>query len=327
MAAFDLRSLEIFLAVCEAGGMGRAATALGVTQAAVSQQIARLESRCGAPLFERHRDGLRITSAGARLRYHAQRILSDVGEAEAAMRTLERPEIAHLTICIMETLGDLLAPALVSRCKSHAGHIEVATGTGLRHADGLLRNHYDLIVTSDLPDAPEGLEIHELMVEPCVAVVPAGFLGRGPVDLQALAYALPLVRYGTQRRLGKMIDRYLTRLALDIPQTLDFDRASLVLEMVARGQGLGDHHAVLAAARARAARRRRDAAAASADLLAPHRARRKERTHRRPSGRARGAVPGPHRDRGRREALAGRRRDRRGRRRLTLIEAPRSALQ
>jgi len=225
------------LAVCEAGGMGRAATALGVTQAAVSQQIARLESRCGAPLFERHRDGLRITSAGARLRYHAQRILSDVGEAEAAMRTLERPEIAHLTICIMETLGDLLAPALVSRCKSHAGHIEVATGTGLRHADGLLRNHYDLIVTSDLPDAPEGLEIHELMVEPCVAVVPAGFLGRGPVDLQALAYALPLVRYGTQRRLGKMIDRYLTRLALDIPQTLDFDRASLVLEMVARGQG------------------------------------------------------------------------------------------
>jgi DNA-binding transcriptional LysR family regulator len=237
MAAFDLRSLEIFVAVCAAGGMGRAATAPGVTQAAVSQQIARLEARCGTPLFERHHGGLRITSAGARLRYHAQRILADVGEAEAAMRALERPEIAHLTICIMETLGDLLAPALVSRCKSHVGHIEVATGTGLRHADGLLRNHYDLIVTSDLPDAPEGLEIHELMVEPCVAVIPAGFLGRGPIDLQALAYALPMVRYGTQRRLGKMIDRYLARLDLEIPQTLDFDRASLVLEMVARGQG------------------------------------------------------------------------------------------
>lgn len=237
MAAFDLRSLEIFLAVCDTGGMSRAAAALGVTQAAVSQQIARLEARCGAALFERHRDGLRITAAGARLRYHAQRILADVGEAEAAMRALERPAIAHMTICIMETLGDLLAPALVSRCKGEVGHIEVATGTGLRHADGLLRNHYDVIVTSDLPDAPEGLEIHELMVEPCVAVVPRGLVGRGPLDLQALAYALPLVRYGAQRRLGKMIDRYLTRLSLDIPQTLDFDRASLVLEMVSRGQG------------------------------------------------------------------------------------------
>lgn len=237
MAAFDLRSLEIFLAVCETGGMSRAAEALGVTQAAVSQQIGRLEARCGAALFERHRGGLRITAAGARLRYHAQRILADVGEAEAAMRELERPAIAHLTICIMETLGDLLAPALVARCKTEVGHIEVATGVGLRHADGLLRDLYDVIVTSDLPDAPDGVEIHELMVEPCVAVVPAGLGGPDPLDVQALAYALPLVRYGAQRRLGKMIDRYLARLSLDIPQTLDFDRGSLVLEMVSRGQG------------------------------------------------------------------------------------------
>jgi DNA-binding transcriptional LysR family regulator len=237
MASFDLRALEVFLAVCESGGMGRAAQALGVTQAAVSQQIARLEAKCSTSLFERAPTGLRITPAGARLRYHARRIATDVGEAEAAMRALERPELAHLTICIMETLGDLLAPALVARCKQHAAHIEVATGVGLNHSDGLVRNVYDIAVTSDLPADTEGLEIHELIVEPCVAVVPAGLLQTNVLDLQALAYRLPLVRYGAQRRLGRMIDRYLAQLRLDIPQTLDFDRASLVIEMVSRGQG------------------------------------------------------------------------------------------
>jgi DNA-binding transcriptional LysR family regulator len=39
---FDLRSLEIFLAVCEAGAMAVAARKLGLTQPAVSIAVAEL---------------------------------------------------------------------------------------------------------------------------------------------------------------------------------------------------------------------------------------------------------------------------------------------
>ena len=49
----DIALLRAFLAVVEAGGVTRAATALGVSQAAASQQIKRLEEALDCRLFER----------------------------------------------------------------------------------------------------------------------------------------------------------------------------------------------------------------------------------------------------------------------------------
>ena len=50
---FDLRGLEIFLAVCDAGTMAVAARRLGLTQPAMSQSVADLERRIGVQLFDR----------------------------------------------------------------------------------------------------------------------------------------------------------------------------------------------------------------------------------------------------------------------------------
>jgi DNA-binding transcriptional LysR family regulator len=50
----DTRLLLAFRAVAVEGTFGRAASRLGYTQSAVSQQIAALEAVIGEPLFERH---------------------------------------------------------------------------------------------------------------------------------------------------------------------------------------------------------------------------------------------------------------------------------
>ena len=57
----DTPLLRTFVAVAETAGMTAAANVLNLTQAAVSQQIKRLEDIFGAPLFERERKGLRLT--------------------------------------------------------------------------------------------------------------------------------------------------------------------------------------------------------------------------------------------------------------------------
>jgi DNA-binding transcriptional LysR family regulator len=72
----DITLLRAFAAVAETGGVTSAARLLNLTQAAVSQQIRRLEDFFGVGLFDRQQRRLEMTGAGERLYAYAQRILA-----------------------------------------------------------------------------------------------------------------------------------------------------------------------------------------------------------------------------------------------------------
>jgi DNA-binding transcriptional LysR family regulator len=83
----DIALLRAFLAVVEAGGVTRAAAALGVSQAAASQQIKRLEEALDCRLFERAGRRLVLAPAGERLVAQARRLLALNDEVWSSMRT------------------------------------------------------------------------------------------------------------------------------------------------------------------------------------------------------------------------------------------------
>ncbi len=72
----DLSLLRAFVAVSETGGMTAAGRHLNLTQAAVSQQIKRLEELFDKKLFDRTHRLLTSTPSGEKLLPHAERILS-----------------------------------------------------------------------------------------------------------------------------------------------------------------------------------------------------------------------------------------------------------
>jgi DNA-binding transcriptional LysR family regulator len=72
----DTALIRTFITVAEKASMTAAASALHLTQGAVSQQVRRLEDVLGASLFERDRRGLRLTGAGERLFGRARQILA-----------------------------------------------------------------------------------------------------------------------------------------------------------------------------------------------------------------------------------------------------------
>ena len=72
----DLSLLRAFVAVSATGGMTAAGRHLNLTQAAVSQQIKRLEEQFETQLFDRSQRRLAMTPSGERLFAHAERILS-----------------------------------------------------------------------------------------------------------------------------------------------------------------------------------------------------------------------------------------------------------
>ena len=72
----DIALLRAFVAVSETGGMTSAGRVLNLTQAAISQQIKRLEESLGQLLFERDHKRLTLTPYGEQLIGHAQRLVA-----------------------------------------------------------------------------------------------------------------------------------------------------------------------------------------------------------------------------------------------------------
>lgn len=68
--------LKVFLTVVSTGSFTKAAAALGVTQPAVSHNVAELEKALGVRLFERLRQEVVLTPAGEVFRTHAEQIAS-----------------------------------------------------------------------------------------------------------------------------------------------------------------------------------------------------------------------------------------------------------
>jgi LysR family glycine cleavage system transcriptional activator len=103
-----LPDLWIFTVVAQESGMAAAGRRLGITQAAVSQRMARLEARLQQPLFERRREGLALTAAGHRLFAPA---LAAMTGLEDALGQFDRTTSQVLVInCTPSLAADWLIP-------------------------------------------------------------------------------------------------------------------------------------------------------------------------------------------------------------------------
>ena len=109
----DWDDLKIALAVARAGTLSAAARALGTTQPTVGRRLDALEQRLGAPLFDRHADGLRPTPLG-------QSLLQGLEQMDAGAQAVQRQVAARDTglqgeilVTSLDWLGDeVLAPML-----------------------------------------------------------------------------------------------------------------------------------------------------------------------------------------------------------------------
>lgn len=71
---FEDSRISIFMAVAREGSFTRAAKSLGISQPAVSQNIAEIEKEIGARLFERRRGEVVLTNKGKRFQEFADQI-------------------------------------------------------------------------------------------------------------------------------------------------------------------------------------------------------------------------------------------------------------
>lgn len=110
------RDLRYFAAVAEELHFSRAAERLFVSQPALSKQIRMLERQLGAPLFERDRQGVRLTPVGAALLPHACQVLAAWDAAREAVEVAKAGQRATLLVGMSTSPGrGGLLPAIRSR--------------------------------------------------------------------------------------------------------------------------------------------------------------------------------------------------------------------
>jgi molybdate transport repressor ModE-like protein len=190
---FSPTGLRVLREVAQSGSFSAAARVLGYTQSAVSRQVAALEALAGRPLFERRRDGVALTPAGARLLARAVRVLD---ELDAAIRDAAQPDAeagpVRLGTFATATAG-LLPAALASLPRDLVVSVREATTPALTRA--LRAGTLDLAVLAQTPpfrppdaEAP-ALDLTTLAERELVIGVGARhpFAGRRAVEVGELA--------------------------------------------------------------------------------------------------------------------------------------------
>ncbi|WP_390347543.1 LysR substrate-binding domain-containing protein [Variovorax boronicumulans] len=100
-----LGSIELFCLAAESGGFTSAALAAGVTPAAVSRSISRLEKRLGLRLFVRTTRSVRLTDAGRVYFAQCRQALAQLAEAEREVMGQQALPSGTLRISVPTTYG------------------------------------------------------------------------------------------------------------------------------------------------------------------------------------------------------------------------------
>jgi len=147
----EVQLLRTFVAVARLGSFSAAASELGYTQAAVSQQIAALEASLKTRLLTRR--PVEPTEAGTRLLEHAEPILLRIDAARADVTRVTSAPAATLIVGVTPLAGatSALATALAElRVRMPRLDVTVRTGSRTAVALGVARGETDLALTDGL---------------------------------------------------------------------------------------------------------------------------------------------------------------------------------
>ncbi|MDQ1079822.1 LysR family transcriptional regulator [Pseudoroseomonas cervicalis] len=125
-----LEQLRIFLAVAEREHVTRAATALHLTQSAVSAAIRALEARHGIALFHRVGRRIELTEEGRIFRAEAAAVLARAEAAELVLSELGGTLRGTLRVQASQTVASYWLPPLLVHFQQACPGVQVEVGAG-----------------------------------------------------------------------------------------------------------------------------------------------------------------------------------------------------
>ena len=234
----DVHRLQTFQALCDTLHFRRAAERLGITQSAVSQQIASLEKDLGAALFERIGRRVYLTAAGEVLAREAVKILSTVSRARETIAAVSKGDAGRLRVGASTTPGIYLLPEVLGRFRADfplvALDFRIANSSRIEAL--AVANEFDLGVCGFRPTHDELFDI-ELGEDRVVPVAAPSLVGKTrrvrPGDLARW----PLVAREPGSATRTAVERSLASLGVELVPAFELPSPEAIVRAAEAGLG------------------------------------------------------------------------------------------
>ena len=128
--SLELKSLRYFVAVAEAGGFRKASQLHGTLQSVLSRKVRELEDQLGVSLFERHREGVRLTNAGRQFLTDSRLIFGQLERATSALGAAGTAGEGALSIGIGCSMSSGFLHRLIKTWRNQHPHVHVVIRDG-----------------------------------------------------------------------------------------------------------------------------------------------------------------------------------------------------
>lgn len=237
--SFTLSQLEYFLAVLKFGSFTSAADALGVSQPAVAEQIARLERIIGQSLFARQSRGVTPTRSAREFEPYARGVVDAAREASAWIHpddAVGESSVAIGTFASPHHYG--LADLLVKFLEENPGaRLRVEGHNSSATADAVRAGELDAAVVA-LPVDESGLDVRPIFRSEVFYVSANKDDVRSPVSIETVC-AKPFILYEAsshgQDPTRMQLDARAQAIGLRIRPQIEVESVETALDLAARG--------------------------------------------------------------------------------------------
>ncbi|WP_241649873.1 HTH-type transcriptional regulator HdfR [Rosenbergiella collisarenosi] len=178
----DTELLKTFLEVSRTRHFGRAAEALYLTQSAVSFRIRQLENQLGVSLFTRHRNNIRLTTAGEKLRPYAESLMATWAQAKKDVAlALQHHE---LSVGASTALWEAYLTNWLKTLYAEYEELHIEARVAQRHllVKQIHERQLDLLITTEAP------KMDELISQPIGSLNLALFRSRNSTEVENYRY-------------------------------------------------------------------------------------------------------------------------------------------
>lgn len=229
--------LQTWVAVVEFESVSRAATHLGISQAAVSQHIRALEEQIGVPLLDRVFRPALPTAAGLRLHQDAGKLLDQASQIAINARNVARAKGSTVRIGCVDSFAATICPQLVKGLSNIATKITLWSGITPVLDEQMDTRKLDIAVTTEGATKRSGIMRQRLFSENYYAAFPKDFDLKPQEDIEQLAKRLQFIRYSRRSLIGSQIENYFNRMGVEMERNFEFDATDPMLSLVAAGLG------------------------------------------------------------------------------------------
>ncbi len=232
--------LMTFLAVAETGGFSAGAKRRGISQPAVSMQMALLEKSLGLRLMDRQPRGIILTEAGTTLLQFARRMEELSAQAQQAMLDIRDLKQGRLAIGSSTTIGAYLLPAFLAEYrKSFPGvQLSVRIANTAEVQQALLDGTLHLGFTEGSVDHPD-LARKVFWKDQLVPIVPADHpLTKHKRVTLAMVAAEPLIIREPGSGTRTILEQAAAKRGVELKPILELASTEAIKALVAAGAGV-----------------------------------------------------------------------------------------